>query len=299
MRVLISGATGMVGSALAGRLEAQGSEIHRLVRREARGDREVPWDPEKQTIDATGLEGMDIVYHLAGESIASGRWTEAKKARIRDSRIVGTTLLSEALAKLESKPAALVSASAIGYYGDRGGEILTENSGPGEGYLPEVSVGWEQATAAASDAGIRVVNPRIGIVLSKAGGALAKMLLPFRMGVGGKIGSGSQYMSWITLTDLVGVLIHCASTDSLSGPVNAVAPNAVSNVDFTKAMGRVLNRPAILPMPALAARLAFGEMADALLLSSTRVSPRQLFASGYSFESSNIDQALQAVLVDR
>ena len=296
MRVLITGATGLVGSALKAHHESKGDDVSSLVRRTPSGANEIQWSPESASLDATKLEGFDVVYHLAGENIAGGRWTEARKARIRDSRIAGTTLISDTLAKLKSPPSVLVSASAIGYYGDRGDTVLTENSAPGEGYLPEVSVGWEEATKPATEAGIRVVTPRIGIVLTKAGGALAKMLPPFKMGVGGNVGPGTQYMSWITLKDLIGVLHHCATNTDVSGPINAVAPNAVTNAQFTKALGRSIVRPTIFPMPALAARLAFGEMADALLLASTRVQPQGLRKSGYSFQHTNIDQALQSVL---
>ena len=286
----------MVGQALATLLTEKGDEVSRLVRRNPQREGEIAWYPDDTSIDPAQLEGFDVVYHLAGENIAAGRWTEAKKARIRDSRIVGTGFLSETLAKLGNPPSTLVSASAIGYYGERGDEILREDSVAGEGYLPDVCVGWEQATVSASGGGIRVVNVRIGIVLSKTGGALAKMLTPFKMGVGGKLGSGDQYMSWITLEDLVHVLHHCAVTESVSGPVNAVAPNAVTNKEFTKALGRALSRPTLFPVPSFAARIAFGEMADALLLSSTRVEPRRLFESGYVFQHSDIDQALEAVL---
>lgn len=296
MKALISGASGMIGSALSERLRADGHEVTALVRREPAGSGEITWLPEDRKIDAAQLEGFDAVFHLAGESIAEGRWTEEKKARIRDSRVVGTTFLAETLAGLTDKPGVFVSASAIGYYGDRGDEVLREDSQPGDGYLPEVSIEWEQASRPAANAGIRVVNPRIGIVLSTVGGALAKMLLPFKMGVGGKIGSGSQYMSWVTLDDMVGILVHCATTESLSGAVNAVAPNAVTNTQFTKALGRALSRPTLFPVPAFAARVAFGEMADALLLASTRVEPARLGESGYAFLHPEIDGALAAVL---
>ncbi len=296
MKALITGASGLVGSALTRYLKSEGDEVSHLVRRSAGGDQEITWDPAQKTVDAGKLEGFDVVYHLAGENIAEGRWSEAKKARIRDSRIDGTTFLSETLAALSQKPATLVSASAIGYYGDRGAKILHEGSGAGEGYLPDVSAGWESSTSAAAKAGIRVVNPRIGIVLSKDGGALARMLPPFKMGVGGILGDGSQYMSWITLDDLISVLRHCATTDTVTGPVNAVAPNPVTNAEYTKALSRALIRPAIFPIPAFVARLAFGEMADALLLASTRVSPTALISSGYAFRHGNINQALQAVL---
>jgi uncharacterized protein (TIGR01777 family) len=286
----------MVGSALAAHLSSQGDDVYRLVRRNPQQEGEVAWYPEDKSVDPAHLEGFDTVYHLAGENIAEGRWTDDKKARIRDSRIVGTEFLCETLAKLDRPPIKLVAASAIGYYGNRGDEVLREDSAAGEGYLPEVCEGWERATDAASDAGIEVANVRIGTVLDKSGGALAKMLMPFKMGVGGNLGSGTQYMSWITLDDLIGILRHCAVTDSLTGPVNAVAPNAVTNKVFTKSLGHALHRPTIFPVPAFAARIAFGEMADALLLSSTRVEPQRLFESGYPFQHTDIDQALEAVI---
>ena len=296
MRVLISGASGLVGQALVRRLAEKGDEVCRLVRRNPQREGEIAWYPEAKSIDPSHLEGFDVVYHLAGENIVKGRWTEEKKARIRDSRIVGTAFLCKTLSGLDQPPTTLISASAIGYYGDRGDEILREDSSAGEGFLSDVCVGWEQATVAASGAGIRVVHVRIGIVLSKSGGALGKMLTPFKFGVGGKLGSGHQYMSWITLDDLVNVLHHCAVTEIGSGPINGVAPNAVTNKEFTKALGRALSRPTLFAVPSIAARLAFGEMADALLLSSTRVEPRRLFESGYVFQYTDIDQALKAVL---
>ena len=282
----------MVGSALAEHLTGNGDIVHRLVRSAPQSEGEIEWSPDNRTIDADALNGIETVYHLAGENIAEGRWTEAKKARIRDSRVIGTTLLSETLAGLDNPPSTLVAASALGYYGDRGDDIMTEESPPGEGYLPEVCVQWEKSTESAAAAGIRVVNVRIGIVLASSGGALAKMLLPFKMGVGGVLGPGTQYMSWITLDDLVNVFQYCATTEELSGPVNGVAPGAVTNRAYTKALGRALTRPTIFPMPSFAARIAFGEMADALLLSSTRVEPRRLSETGFAFQHPEIDGAL-------
>jgi len=234
--------------------------------------------------------------HLAGEPIAEGRWTQEKKRRILESRVKGTRLIAETLAKLNEKPRVLVSASAIGFYGDRGDEVLLEESASGEDFLSEVCREWEKATLAASQAGIRVVHLRIGIVLSAEGGALAKMLTPFKLGVGGRVGGGRQYMSWITLDDLVGVIRRALADESLRGPVNAVAPQAVTNEEFTKALGRVLGRPTFLPVPAFAARLAFGEMADALLLSSARVEPARLKEAGYEFSQTEVEGALRHVL---
>jgi hypothetical protein len=234
--------------------------------------------------------------HLAGDNIASGRWTAAKKASIRNSRVQGTTVLCEALAQLVKPPKVLLSASAIGYYGDRGATTLREESPPGTGFLAEVCQAWEAATAPAVQRGIRVVYLRFGMVLSAAGGALAKMLTPFRLGLGGVVGTGKQYMSWIALDDVLGVIPHALSTETLHGPVNVVAPQAVTNQEFTTALGQVLRRPTKLPMPAFAARLLFGEMADALLLASTRVAPVRLLASGYTFHYPELEEALQHLL---
>jgi uncharacterized protein (TIGR01777 family) len=248
------------------------------------------------SIDQARLEGLDGVVHLAGESIATGRWTAEKKARIRDSRVKGTRLLCESLARLDQPPRVLVSASAIGYYGDRGDEILHEDSASGSGFLAEVCHMWEAATEAASQRNIRVVNLRIGVVLSAMGGALATMLFPFRMGLGGIIGSGRQFMSWIALDDLLGSIAYALRTDTIRGPVNAVAPHPVTNREFTKTLGRVLARPTLLPMPAFAARLAFGEMADELLLSSARVEPARLSAAGYDFRYPTLEGGLRHLL---
>ena len=296
MKILVSGSHGLVGSALMDSLKGDGHELFALVRRAARSDAEVEWYPERESLALARLEGMERVIHLAGESIASGRWTEEKKQRIRDSRVKGTTLLSEALANLSHPPRAFLCASAIGFYGDRGDEILTEESAPGNDFLAEVCVEWEQATAPAAEKGIRVVNLRFGIILSADGGALAKMLPPFRMGAGGRVGSGKQYMSWIALDDVVAAIKFALANDVFHGPVNVVAPNPVTNAEFTKALGKALSRPTLLPVPEFAARLAFGEMADALLLSSQRVKPRRLEDAGYPFQYSDLERALRHVL---
>jgi len=294
MKILVTGSTGFVGSALVTALTGTGHQVTRLVRKPA-ATGEVRWDPAAGSIDAGGLEGHDAVVHLAGENIA-GRWTAAKKQRIRESRVIGTRLLAEALAKLSRRPRALICASAIGYYGDRGEEVLREESPPGKGFLAETCVEWEAAAKPAADAGLRLVHLRIGVVLHPAGGALKQMLLPFKLGAGGVIGSGRQYMSWIALDDLVGLFQHALANDSLRGPANAVAPNAVTNREFTKTLGKVLSRPTIFPMPAFAARLAFGEMADELLLSSARVEPARLAASGYRFAYPQLEPALRHLL---
>jgi uncharacterized protein (TIGR01777 family) len=297
MNILVSGSTGLVGSALVPFLTAKGHRVTRLVRaRPEPGKAEVYWDPAAGRIDAASIEGLDAVVHLSGESIASGRWTAEKKARIRDSRTKGTRLLSESLAGLAKPPKVFACASAVGYYGNRGEELLKESSPPGSDFVAKVCRAWEASTEPARGKGIRVVNLRIGIVLSAAGGALAKMLPPFRMGVGGKIGDGKQYMSWIAMDDLVEIISHALKSDALAGPVNAVTPNPVTNAEFTRTLGRVLRRPIIFPMPAFAVRLAFGEMADALLLASQRVEPAKLLKTGYAFRYPELELALRHLL---
>jgi uncharacterized protein len=299
MKLLISGSHGLVGKALVQSLQAGGNEIFRLVRHAPESDSEIEWSPERYSIALALLEGFDAVVHLAGESIASGRWDDAKKRKIRESRLKGTKLLSDALANLKRPPSALISASAIGYYGDRGDELLTETSSPGKDFLADVCVEWENATALATEKGIRVVNTRFGIILASEGGALAKMLPPFRMGVGGKIGSGKQWMSWIALDDVVEGIEHVLGNETVKGPVNFVAPNPVRNAEFTKVLGKVLSRPTIFPIPAFGVRLLFGEMGDALLLSSQRVEAKRLNESGYRFSYSVLEAALSNILSRR
>jgi hypothetical protein len=301
MKVIVTGSTGLVGRALVRSLLADGHTVTRLVRGAAQqfrapGTAAVEWNPDGGTIDAAALEGHDAAIHLAGENVGEGRWDEEKKRRIIESRVKGTTLLAGALAGLSAKPKVLVSASATGFYGDRGAEILREESASGDDFLSEVCREWEKATLQASQAGVRVVHLRIGVVLAGEGGALQKMLPPFKLGVGGKIGSGSQYMNWITLEDLIGVVRRAIEDESLRGPVNAVAPQQVTNEEFTKALGRALGRPTFLAVPAFAARLAFGETADALLLASTRVEPARLKEIGYEFKHPEIEGAMRAVL---
>jgi uncharacterized protein len=295
MKILISGASGLIGSALARAAIAAGHTVIPLVRKRGTPS-SVHWDPEAGTLDPASLEGTDAVVHLAGESIASRRWTKAQKARILDSRVRGTQLLASTLSRMKRTPAVMVSASAIGVYGDCGERILTESSPVGNDFLAGVCREWERATAAASSAGIRVVHLRTGIVLSRDGGALPKMATPFTFGAGGKIGSGRQYMSWIDLEDEAQVILHCLQTESLKGPVNSVGPTPATNSEFTKALGRALSRPSILPLPAFAARLLLGEMADALLLSSQRVEPLKLRSSGYVFRSTNLEDTLRRIL---
>ncbi|MEZ6116097.1 MAG: TIGR01777 family oxidoreductase [Pirellulaceae bacterium] len=290
MRMIVTGASGLVGTEFGQLASSQGHEIIPAVR--SRQQSGVYWNVAQQTCDAEGFENVDAVVHLAGENIAEGRWTDAKKKRIRESRVQGTKLIASTLASLQQKPTAFVCASAIGYYGNRGDEQMTEDSAPGDGFLAEVCQEWESATKVAADAGIRTVQGRIGVVLSKDGGALKQMLTPFKMGVGGTIGSGNQYMSWIAIQDLARSLLHCVTDASLNGPVNLVAPQPVTNREFTKTLGSVLNRPTIFPVPAFAAKLAFGQMADDLLLSSTRVLPQRLTDAGFQFEFGGIKEAL-------
>jgi uncharacterized protein (TIGR01777 family) len=297
MKILVTGSSGLVGSALIPSLKAQGHEVIRLVRSAPKDSAtQIYWNPENGTISAGELEGFDAVVHLAGDNLAEGRWTDEKKRSIRESRIKGTMLLSETLAKLEHKPDVLVSASAIGFYGSRGDEQLNEQSASGDDFLSEVCREWELSTQLASQSGVRVVHLRFGVILSNEGGALAKMLTPFRMGVGGKIGDGKQYMSWIVIDDAVGAIGHALTNDSLRGAVNVVAPEPVTNYEFTKAMGSVLSRPTIFSMPAFAARLAFGEMADATILASQRVEPVRLKESGFVFKYPELEGALKHVL---
>jgi uncharacterized protein (TIGR01777 family) len=295
MHVAVTGSSGLIGSALVGFLTTGGHQVTRIVRRSP-GAADVQWDPAEGIRGLSRLEGVDAVVHLAGENIASGRWTRERKAQIRRSRVEGTGRLCESLVRLERRPKVLVSSSAIGYYGNRDDEILREDSGPGSDFLAGVCREWEAATGPASRAGIRVVCMRIGIVLSPVGGALKKMLFPFTLGMGGRIGSGTQFMSWIALDDVIGATHHALDTVSLAGPVNCVAPSPVTNAEFTRALARALRRPALAPLPALAARLAFGEMADALLLSSARVVPTRLEASGYRFQHPELEGALRHLL---
>jgi len=294
VRILVSGSSGLIGTALLPALQSSGYEVVCLVRDTTSGKGQVAWNPA-QPLAPESVSGFDAVVHLAGESIA-GRWTEAKKRRIHESRVQGTRNLADALAAAPQPPQLLISASAIGYYGDRGEETLREDSASGDGFLPEVCREWEAAAEPAAKAGIRTVQMRFGVVLSRSGGALQKMLPPFRMGVGGNIGNGRQWMSWIDISDLVGAVQHVIKTDALRGPVNGVAPNPVRNAEFTKTLASVLSRPAIFPMPAFAARLVFGQMGDELLLASQRVEPAKLTASGYVFRQPDLRHALSAIL---
>lgn len=292
-RILVSGSSGPIGAALLPALNATGYEVSRLVRGPALGERQISWDPLKPATPES-VSGFEAVIHLAGETIV-GRWTAAKKARIRDSRVLGTSNLAAALAKAPYPPRTLITASAIGYYGDRGDKVLREDSPLGQGFLAEVCRGWEAATHSATSAGIRTLHMRFGMVLSAAGGALPKMLLPFRLGLGGRMGNGRQWWSWIAVQDIAGAVLYLLKSE-VSGVVNLVSPKPVTNAEFTRTLGVVLSRPAIFPMPAFAARLAFGEMADELLLASQRVEPGKLLASGYMFRYPELETALRVIL---
>ena len=288
MKVVLSGASGLIGSALAPRLAAAGHEVVPLTRPAA-------WDPERGTIDRRILEGADVVVNLAGENVF-GRWTAEKKRRIRQSRVHGTRLLSDTIAGLARRPAALFAASAIGYYGNRGDEELTEASAAGTDFLAEVSRDWEAATEPAARAGVRVVQLRFGVVLSPAGGALGKLVPPFRLGLGGPVGGGTQYVSWIAMDDLLEIFAYLLATPSLSGPVNCTAPQPVTSREFAAALGHVLGRPAVVPVPAFALRMAFGAEGAEMLTGGQRVLPARLLASGFRFRYSKIEPALRAVL---
>jgi hypothetical protein len=293
--VLVSGATGLIGSAIVSALREKEYRVRRLTRSGGSSKDAVAWDPLAGTIDTAGLEGVDAVVHLAGESVM-GRWTSAKKARIRNSRVQGTRLLSETIAGLPGPPGVMVCASATGYYGDRGNELLREESDPGNNFLAGVCREWEAAADPARAAGVRVVHPRFGIVLSPEGGALGTTLPIFKLGGGGRIGSGRQYWPWIAVDDVVGATIHALDSESLSGALNVTVPDPPTNEEYTKTLGYVLGRPTVFPLPAPAARLALGQVADELLLASQRVEPARLRESGYSYRYPELEGALRYLL---
>ena len=293
MKVAITGAGGLVGRALVPHLTTGGHGVVRLVRRAPAAPDEAAWDPATGRIDPAALEGVDAVVHLAGEGIADRRWTAARKETLRASRVGPTRKLAETLAGLKRRPRVFVSASAIGYYGDTGDRWVDETNPPADDFLGRLAAEWEEAAAPAARAGVRVVNLRTGIVLSAKGGALGKMLPPFRAGLGGPLGPGTQYMSWIAMDDLLGAVHLALANDGVSGPVNATAPEPVTNAVFSRTLGRVLSRPAIAPVPAFALRLLFGEMADAALLSGARVRPAKLLAAGYRFRFGDLERALR------
>ncbi len=292
MKIVITGSSGLIGSALTAAFIANGDEVGRLLRVRSQ-DRNPYWNLESRIIDLYDFKEPDVVIHLAGDNISEGRWTKAKKSRMVDSRIKSTQLLADYLAQLSCKPKVFISGSAIGFYGHRKEMLLDEAAPQGSGFLADLCSQWEDATSSAVKAGIRVVNIRTGIVLSPSGGALKKMRFPFMLGLGGIVGDGNQYMSWISIQDVVGAIQHLMSNDAIQGPVNLVSPTPVTNRIFTKTLGSVLHRPTVLPLPAFAARIVFGEMANELLLSSIRVIPKKLTDSGYRFRHSDLKDALQ------
>ena len=294
MKVVVSGASGLIGAALVPSLRSSGHEVFRLVRSEATATDEIRWDPAAGELDASLLQGVDAMVNLSGENL-SKRWTDERKRAILDSRVSSTELLARTAAALDPKPSVLVVASAVGIYGDRGDEILTEESPAGTGFLADVVRAWEAAADPAREAGIRVVHLRQGIVISKDGGALKPMLLPFKLGVGGRVGSGKQWWSWIGMDDLVASYEDVLEGD-LAGAINATAPNPATNEQFTKALGSALHRPTVLPVPAFAARALFGEMGDAMLLGGQRVLPARLVESGFDFSTPTIDVGLERAL---
>ncbi|MGB7212264.1 MAG: TIGR01777 family oxidoreductase [Gemmatimonadales bacterium] len=296
LHVAITGASGLIGHALEASLTTEGHRVTRLVRRPPIAATELRWDPDAAA-DLSGLGDVDAIIHLAGESIAGGRWSGRRKAAIRMSRVHGTANLVAAMDRLPRPPRVLIAASAVGIYGDRPDEALTEASETGSGFLAEVGREWEAASAPAEAAGIRVVRTRFGIVLSPDGGALAQMLTPFRAGLGGRLGTGRQWMSWVALDDVVGAIRHAMRTDALRGPVNVTAPTPVTNAEFTATLARLLRRPAILPVPAVALRLLFGQLADEALLAGQRVLPAALHASGFQFRFPTLEAALRHLLV--
>ncbi|MCX8013925.1 MAG: TIGR01777 family oxidoreductase [Rectinema sp.] len=296
MRIAVTGASGLLGSALCAYLNAAGHEVLRLVRRNPAGSGEVFWNPDTGVLADEALRGLDAVVNLAGENISTGRWTSEKKRTILDSRVNATRLISKALAQ-QNRDAVLISASALGYYGDRGDEILDESSPAGTDFLASVCQAWEAATEAAAEAGVRVVRYRIGIVLSREGGALRQMLPIFRAGLGGRLGSGKQWMSWIVVDDLLRGIEHCIKRKEINGPVNACSPYPVINKEFTQVLARVLRRPALLPVPAMAMQIALGEMADSLLLSSTRMLPKKLESSEFKWKYPVLQDALAYLLL--
>jgi uncharacterized protein (TIGR01777 family) len=297
MKILVSGASGLVGTAFTAAARREGHTVARLVRPGgSAGAGDVRWNPMAASIDAAAMEGADAVVHLSGSNIADGRWTRARKAILRGSRIATTRVLVDALAQLQQKPKVLLSASAIGYYGDRGEEILTESSGPGTDFLSVLTRDWEAEAVRAESSGIRTVLLRFGLILFSRGGALPKMLLPFRLGLGGRFGSGKQWISWITLEDTVEIMRAAIANEKFAGPVNVVAPNPLRNAEFTRIVAKTLHRPALFPVPAFALRIVLGEMADALLLTSERVRPERLLSVGHPFRFDDFSAALRDIL---
>ncbi|GGZ26701.1 TIGR01777 family protein [Streptomyces nitrosporeus] len=294
-RIAVSGSTGLIGAALVRSLRADGHEVVRLVRRPAATGDEVEWDPRRQYVDAAGLVGCDAVVHLAGAGVGDHRWTEAYKREIRDSRVLGTAAIAEAVASLDTPPRVLLAGSAIGFYGDTGDRAVDESAPPGDGFLPSVCVEWEEATAAAEEAGVRTVHARTGLVVARRGGAWGRLFPLFKAGLGGRLGDGRQYWSFIALHDHIAAMRHILDTGSLSGPVNLTAPAPVTNGQVTAAMGRVLRRPTLFTVPAPALRIALGDFAEDVL-GSQRVVPARLLDSGFTFAFPGIDSAIRAAL---
>jgi len=292
MKIAIAGASGLVGSTLIPALAIDDAAITRLVRHAPKTG-EIEWHPNQDQVSPQSLEGFEVIINLAGENLASGRWTDEHKRKIRDSRVSGTHLLSEAIANMVVKPRVFVCASATGIYGDRDDEVLDEQSESGGGFLAGVCREWEKACEPATKTGVRVVNLRFGPILAREGGMLAKLLTPFKMGMGGKVGTGKQYISWVALVDAVNAIKLAIAEQSMQGPLNVVSPNPVTNEEFTKTLGHVLNRPTALAMPAFAARLAFGEMADEMLLVSQRVMPKKLVSAGFQFQFPDLEKAIR------
>jgi uncharacterized protein (TIGR01777 family) len=298
MKILISGASGLVGTHLIPTLKAKGHEVYKLVRKTPKAVDEIEWNAEKGIVESElpKLENFGAVIHLAGDNVADGNWTDEKKRRIRESRTVGTRVLVASLKKLANPPKIFIGASAIGFYGSRGDEILTEESAKGEGFFPEVCSEWEAESGKAMDFGARVVTPRIGVVLTKEGGALGKMLTPFKFGVGGVIGSGKQWMSWIELDDLIRLFHFALENETVSGAINATAPNPATNEEFTKTLGKVINRPTIIPIPAFGIKMLFGEMGETVLLEGAKVLPEKSQSLGFKFKFENLEEALKQAL---
>jgi uncharacterized protein (TIGR01777 family) len=298
MKIIISGASGLVGAALTKDLRTEGHTVLHLVRNTSEvSSEQIRWDPLSAQVDVSALEGADVVVHLSGASISDGRWTPARKEILRSSRLDSTRVLVDSLARLHQKPRVFVSASAVGYYGNRGDEILTESSAPGNDFLSLLARDWEAEAIRAAQSGMRTVILRFGVILSPEGGALPQMIRPFKFGAGGRLGSGRQWMSWIALEDVISIVRFIIANTQINGPVNVIAPKPVQNAEFALIVGHTLHRPAVLPAPAFALRLAFGEMADALLLASQRVRPVKLLAAGYSFHFEDLEPALRAILV--